>query len=210
MAGTTPAEKCFVYVTAAEAVDAVRAPTTAAALPALPLSTPPGEDGGGGKWRTAGGAVAKRRKARPPPAADDNSLPTLGFKVLANGVEPILPLIRSGHKTIELRRCGARLSDGTVLDTLQPGDRFAGVPLSSALRYRCVMELTGAVEAFASHGAAWEAHGARAVPRALGAIRSAAEAQRFYERSFYDGRVLVDAPVLAIPVAVVRWVEGDR
>ena len=90
------------------------------------------------------------------------------------------------------------------------GDRFAGVPLSSALRYRCVMELTGAVETFASHGAAWEAHGARAVPRSLGAIRSAAEAQRFYERSFYDGRVLVDAPVLAIPVAVVRWVEGDR
>ena len=154
--------------------------------------------------------MAKRRKARPPPAADDNSLPTLGFKVLANGVEPILPLIRSGHKTIELRRCGARLSDGTVLDTLQPGDRFAGVPLSSALRYRCVMELTGAVETFASHGAAWEAHGARAVPRSLGAIRSAAEAQRFYEKSFYDGRVLVDAPVLAIPVAVVRWVEGDR
>ena len=37
--------------------------------------------------------------------------------------------------------------------------------------------------------------------------RSAAEAQRFYEKSFYDGRVLVHEPVLAIPVAMVGWVE---
>ena len=133
-------------------------------------------------------------------------LPTLGFKVV-NGVESILPLIRSGHKSIELRRQGARLSDGTVMDRLQPGDRFVGEPLASSLSYKCVIQVTGPVEFYESHGAAWEAHGARAVPRTLGPIRSAAEAQRFYERSFYDGRVLVHEPVLAIPVAMVGWVE---
>ena len=67
--------------------------------------------------------------------------------------------------------------------------------------------MTGPVELHESHGAAWEAHGARALPRALGLIRSAAEAQRFYERAFYDGYVLVHEPVLAIPVAMVQWIE---
>ena len=45
------------------------------------------------------------------------------------------------------------------------------------------------------------------VTRLLASGYSAAEAQRFYERSFYDGRVLVHEPVLAIPVAMVGWVE---
>ena len=80
-------------------------------------------------------------------------------------------------------------------------------PLASSLTYKCVIQVTGPVEFYESHGAAWEAHGARAVPRTLGPIRSAAEAQRFYEKSFYDGRVLVHEPVLAIPVAMVGWVE---
>ena len=161
-------------------------------------------------------AVASGKKGRRPAAAaaaaaaaraeDYRLLPTLGFKVV-NGAEPILPLIRSGHKSIELRRQGARLSDGTVMDRLRPGDRFVGEPLASSLTYKCVMQVTGPVEFYESHGAAWEAHGARAVPRTLGPIRSAAEAQRFYEKSFYDGRVLVHEPVLAIPVAMVGWVE---
>ena len=64
-------------------------------------------------------------------AEDYRLLPTLGFKVV-HGVEPILPLIRSGHKSIELRRQGARLSDGTVMDRLQPGDRFVGASRSRA------------------------------------------------------------------------------
>ena len=80
--------------------------------------------------------------------------------------------------------------------------------MAAHLRYRCVVEVTGAVERFASHGDAWEAHRERAVPRALGEVRSGAEAQRFYERSFYEGRVLVEEPVIAIPVRMIEWLES--
>ena len=108
----------------------------------------------------------------------------------------------------KLRRRGARLSDGRRLDHLAVGERFVGVPLSSRLRYRCVIEVTGAIEPFDSHGAAWEVHGERAVPASLGPIGSAAAAQRFYETTFYEGRALVNAPVIAIPVRVVAWLDS--
>ena len=105
------------------------------------------------------------------------------------------------------RRKGSRLSDGTVMDRLRTGERFVGVPLSNHLTYRCVLEVTGPVEHFASHGDAWSAHGEKAVPRSLGPVRSAAEAQRFYEKAFYEGRVLVDEPVIALPVRSLAWLE---
>lgn len=168
-----------------------------------------------GKWQCAGASRGRKaggkksseagERARAVQMAELDRLPTLGFKVLADGVEPILPLIRSGHKTIELRRKGSRLSDGSIMDRLRPGDRFVGVPLSSQMHYRCLIEVVGPIEHYESHGAAWDAHRERAVPRSLGPVRSAAEAQRFYERCFYDGKLLVDSPVLAIPVRAVIW-----
>ena len=230
LAGSTAAAACWCWVVAAAEPDESSAPSRApAATPAMATAA---EGGDGAKPVSTGGwrPVASGKKGRRPapgaapgaaPAAaaavaaavaaaaraeDCRLLPSLGFKVV-DGVEPILPLIRSGHKSIELRRQGARLSDGTLMDGLQPGDRFVGEPLASSLTYKCVIQVTGPVEFYESHGAAWEAHGARAVPRSLGPIRSAAEAQRFYERAFYDGRVLVHEPVLAIPVAMVGWVE---
>ena len=84
-----------------------------------------------------------------------------------------------------------------------------GEPLSAALTYRCIIEVTGPVERFPSHGAAWERHRSKAVPRSLGEIRSAAEAQRFYEKAFYDGRVLRDEPVIAIPVRMLVWLNDS-
>ena len=54
---------------------------------------------------TAAGAAAEAGAAAAAAAAwreDYRALPTLGFKVVG-GIEPILPLIRSGHKSIELR-----------------------------------------------------------------------------------------------------------
>ena len=84
-----------------------------------------------------------------------------------------------------------------------------GVPLSSRLHYRCVIEVTGPVEPFESHGAAWARHRDKAVPRALGPIHSPSDAQRFIEASFYNGRKLEHAPVIAIPVRVVVWQEGS-
>lgn len=154
---------------------------------------------------------ARRRKGGPvcSEAIDTSSLPTLGF-ALVGGVEPILPLIRSGHKTIELRRRGSKLSDGSVLDRCQVGDRFVGEPLAARLRYTAVLEVTGPIAHHASHGAAWEVYGERVVPRALGPLRSAAEAQRFYEKCFYEGRVLQDAPVITIPVRMVAWLEDGK
>ena len=216
LAGSTDAADCWCWVPAAAEPDGSCAPCPAPAGAAATATAADGGDGARPVSTSSWQAVASGKKGRrPPPAAvaaaaaraeDYRLLPTLGFKVV-NGAEPILPLIRSGHKSIELRRQGARLSDGTVMDRLQPGDRFVGEPLASSLTYKCVIQVTGPVEFYESHGAAWEAHGARAVPRSLGPIRSAAEAQRFYERSFYDGRVLVHEPVLAIPVAMVGWVE---
>ena len=214
LAGSTDAADCWCWVPAAAEPDESCAPCRAPAGAAATATAADGGDGARPVSTSSWQAVASGKKGRrPPPAAvaaaaraeDYRLLPTLGFKVV-KGVEPILPLIRSGHKSIELRRQGARLSDGTVMDRLQPGDRFVGEPLASSLTYKCVIQVTGPVEFYESHGAAWEAHGARAVPRTLGPIRSAAEAQRFYERSFYDGRVLVHEPVLAIPVAMVGWV----
>ena len=85
-----------------------------------------------------------------------------------------------------------------------------GVPLAAHLRYQCMLEVAAPISHHESHGAAWEVHRDAAVPRALVGLvplRSAAEAQRFYERAFYDGRVLVHEPVLAIPVAMVGWIE---
>ncbi len=221
LAGSTAAADCWCWVVAAAEPDGSPDPSRASA--ATPATAAAAEGGNGAKPVSTGGwqPVTSGKKGRRPAAApattaaaaaaaaravDCRSLPSLGFKVV-DGVEPILPLIRSGHKSIELRRQGARLSDGKVMDGLQPGDRFVGEPLASSLTYKCVIEVTGPVEFYESHGAAWEAHGARAVPRTLGPIRSAAEAQRFYERAFYDGRVLVHEPVLAIPVAMVGWVE---
>ena len=93
------------------------------------------------------------------------------------------------------------------MDDLRVGDRFVGTPLANSLTYRVVIEVSGPIERHASHGAAWEVHRARALPLSLGAIGSSAAAQRFYERTFYDGRVLEDEPVLAIPVRMVAWVE---
>ena len=74
-------------------------------------------------------------------------------------------------------------------------------------RYRAVLEVTDPIEQHASHGAAWEVHGARALPHSLtrGTVRSGAEAQRFYERNFYNGQTLRNTPVLAIPIRVVAW-----
>ena len=53
---------------------------------------------------------------------------------------------------------GSKLSDGRVIDHLSVGDQFMGVPLSSKLKYRCVVEVTAPIETHGSHGAAWEAH----------------------------------------------------
>jgi len=165
----------------------------------------------GGRWSVArrkhDTASSSARHSRPPAASFD-TLPTLGFKVLAGGVEPILPLIRSGAKQVDLRRKGSRLSDGTVIDHLSVGHRFVGVPLANALRYRCVLAVDGPIEHFASHGAAWEMHRQRALPASLGKIKSAQEAQRFIEFTFYDGRT-IDEPVIAIPVRVIAWLEGQ-
>lgn len=101
---------------------------------------------------------------------------------------------------------GSKLSDGRVIDHLSVGDQFMGVPLSSKLKYRCVVEVTAPIETHGSHGAAWEAHRERALPHALGALRTATEAQSFIERSFYNGRAL-HKPVLAIPVRAVAWID---
>jgi hypothetical protein len=131
-------------------------------------------------------------------------LPTLGFKVV-DGSERILPLIRSGAKAFDLRRKGSCLSDGTVLDGLRMGDRFVGVPLARHLRYRAVLEVTGPVLTFASHGAAWEVLRAQALPKALGEISSGPEAQRYIECTFYGGRRLSNEPVVAVPVRVHVW-----
>ena len=104
-----------------------------------------------GPWQAAG--KPKRRSAPPQQPArlaqqaetavarQAARLPTLGFKVV-DGVEPILPLIRSGHKRIELRRRGARLSDGSVMDDLgvgaghRPRPRPFSRPRSPSLRRR--------------------------------------------------------------------------
>ena len=51
------------------------------------------------------------------------------------------------------RRRGARLSDGTVMDNMQPGDRFVGEPLSSVITYKCVIEVRW--------GRRWDARGWR-------------------------------------------------
>ena len=134
------------------------------------------------------------------------SLPTLGFKA-SGRVEPILPLIFSGDKSIELRRTGSKLSDGRTVDTLAPGDRFLGLPLSRQLTYLCVVEVTAPVEFFPSHGAAWTAHGDSALPRSLGRLQTAAAAQRYIEKTFYNGRVLANAPVVAVPVRAIAWLD---
>jgi len=123
-------------------------------------------------------------------------------------VEPVLPLIRSGDKTIELRLTGSKLSDGRIVDTLAIGDRFAGVPLSNSLAYRCVMEVTAPIESHDSHGAAWEAHREKALPHALGTINTANQAQKFINKSFYNGRSPPRKPVLAIPVRAVAWFDS--
>lgn len=213
LAGTTSDTDCWNWVDAPAAHAAVAAhgaldvdaPTDATVEPTI-------DSGAGGKWQSARGTKKRGAAHRAParPTADAYmyvALPTLGFKVV-NGAEPILPLIRSGHKTIELRRKGSRLSDGTRMDDLPVGSRFVGVPLGSHLVYKCVLEVSGPIVPFASHGAAWEVHRERAVPRALGPVHSAAEAQRFYEKAFYDGCELVDEAVIAIPVRVIAWMAS--
>ena len=94
------------------------------------------------------------------------------------------------------------------MNDLSAGDRFLGVPLSSRLRYKCVIEVTAPVECYGSHGAAWEVHRENALPHALGALRTAAEAQTFIERSFYNGRTPSARGVLAIPVRAVAWIDS--
>ena len=205
LAGTTDTAECWRWVDAAKPP---LADSQCKAAPELPTHQEVAStmSASGSGWKTASKKGPSKKSGARPRFEDYRSLPTLGFKVV-DGVEPILPLIRSGHKTIELRRKGSRLSDGSIMDRLQVGDRFVGVPLADRLTYRCVMELCAPVEGYASHGAAWEAHREKAVPRSLGVIRSAREAQRFYEKAFYDGRELVDEPVLAIPVRVLAWFE---
>jgi len=211
LAGNTDHSECWRWVDAPQ-MEVVNFSQSTAEVPArdgtddAALVTPAT---GGGRWQKCSSkkpSAGKTGGARQRLEKDSRALPTLGFKVI-DGVEPILPLIRSGHKTIELRRRGSRLSDGSIMDRLQVGDRFVGIPLADRLTYRCVMELAAPVEGYASHGAAWEAHREKAVPRSLGVIRTAAEAQRFYEKAFYDGNVLVNEAVLAIPVRVVAWFD---
>ena len=90
------------------------------------------------------------------------SLPTLGF-ALVDGVEPILPLIRSGQGLSPTAR--PRLSDGSVLDGCQVGDRF-GEPLAARLR-TAVLEVTG-IDTGRAAGRRW-----------CEPLGSAADAQRF-------------------------------
>ena len=197
------AKAAAAVVVAGAAAEAAASTYAARAASAPPAAAPSGASSATARAKLQTTAAAARPAATP----SASQLPTLGFKATDHGVELILPLIRSGSKTIELRRAGARLSDGSFMDRLPVGARFVGVPLSSRLTYWCVLEVTGDIEHYASHGAAWADHGDSALPLSLtkGTVKSAAEAQRFYERSFYNGQVLRSTPVLAIPIRVVAW-----
>ena len=82
------------------------------------------------------------------------------------------------------------------------------MPLARSHTYRLIIEVTGPIESFASHGAAWEVHRENAVPHALGVLSTARQAQKFIEKSFYDGRAVVAKRVLAIPVRAVAWLDS--
>ena len=103
-------------------------------------------------------------------------------------------------------RLGVLLADGLDLTV---GDRFVGMALAKRLTYRVVLEVCAPVSLHASHGDAWLVYRECCLPPALGTIRSAHEAQRFIERTFYDDLALVPArrPVTAIPVRVVKVLD---
>ena len=58
------------------------------------------------------------------------------------------------------------------------------------------------------HGAGgYESEGPAVSGAVVRPAHAAAEAQRFYERAFYDGKVLVHEPVISIPVRMVAWLD---
>ena len=67
--------------------------------------------------------------------------------------------------------------------------------------------VAGAIERHDSIGHAWSAHKEKFVPRSLGRLSSEAEAQKFYEKTFCDGRSLDDEPCVAVPVRMIAWVD---
>ena len=109
LADKTPTDQCWQWVEPPP-----QGPATESVTP--PTLQVEAEGQGGGRWHAA--SRPKRRPGAPKVASaaveQVETLPTLGFKV-NNGVDPILPLIRSGQKSVELRR-RALLSTRTASD----------------------------------------------------------------------------------------------